>query len=68
MKLNKQLKTEGIVIIICFILMCMGLILWHGFEMKNIFTMILQSPLFVLIVIGALIYWIYQVFKYQKSH
>ena len=68
MKLNKQLKTEGIVIIICFILMCIGLILWHGLEIKNIFTMILQSPPFVLVVIALLIYWIYQVIRYQKQH
>lgn len=67
MRLNKQLKVEGIAITICLILLCIGVSL-KLVETSGIFVIILSSPLFVLVVIALLIYWIYQVIRYQKQH
>jgi hypothetical protein len=71
-KLNKQLKIEGIAILILFLLFVIGAIFAFVFPDSlgnyRIFAIMLTSPLLLMALIAVLIYWIYQVFKYQKSH
>jgi hypothetical protein len=67
MKLNKQLKTEGIIIMICLILLCIGVML-RVMGPSGIFIGFFTGPFVVLVIIALLIYWIYQVVRYQKQH
>ena len=69
MKMNKELKIEGIVIGICFILMLIGLFIQYSTfcnlrDTLGLFVLITSSPLFVLVVISAIFYWIWKVYKY----
>lgn len=72
MKLSKQLKVEGIAIMILLILLCVGTALRFlfpgAFGIYDIFVVMLTSPLLVLILVVVLIYWIYQIIQYQKQH
>jgi len=72
MKLNRELKLEGIIIGVCFVLMCIGLILRYGpyyglNPMLWIFVIITSSPLFVIVVAASSLYWIGKARKYQRT-
>jgi arginine exporter protein ArgO len=66
MRLNKGLKIEGVAITICMILLIIGVLL-RIMGTSGILVVILSSPLFVLVVVALLFYWIYQAYKYQKT-
>ena len=72
MKLNKQLKVEGVAVMILLILFCIGATFLFVFPdslgIYKIFIIMLTSPLLVMILIVVLLYWIYQVVRYQKQH
>lgn len=72
LKLNKQLKIEGIAILILLLLFVIGAIFAFIFPdslgIYRIFAIMLTSPLIVMLLIAVLIYWTYQVFKHQKQN
>jgi len=73
MKINKELKLEGIVVGVCLLLMWIGFTYWYyaSFnelsQIQHIFMFITTSPLFVLVVIATSLHWIWKLYKYQKT-
>lgn len=72
MKLNKTLKIEGMIISILITLSIIGLILWHTrlFYHSDFLTVLAifgSATILHVIIIGGFFYWLWRLYKYQKS-
>jgi len=71
MRLNKELKYMGIVVIILFIVLLIGKLPYYGSinDIGPVYILILISRnlVFNIIVIAGLIYWIYEITKFNRS-
>ena len=67
MKLNSELKNGGLIILVLFIFLLIGLTLEFVLKIHNTLTLILASPLYFILVIGALLYWVYHLTKHQNT-